>query len=277
MAGRQFPLPTTDFNGVVSDLNYMKDEANTNGKYFDDSGNGQRIILKADGKFDACNVNTYDNGSYSITNYVGVVTGASGAYSSTNGNSCTASSCCSGTSCPYIQSSRPNRGRCVSIKNYDIPDDSVIFVEDNAWVEGTINNKKVTIVAANLIGGSQANVYVGINDILYTNFDGSDIIGILAQKNVTVVRDSQNYLTIDAALLAQSGRVGRDYYSSHSYDKNTITINGSLATKLRYGFAYTDGTGYTNRVLNFDNNLLYFPPPYFPTGTEYYIDLWDEI
>jgi hypothetical protein len=29
--------------------------------------------------------------------------------------------------------------------------------------------------------------------------------------------------------------------------------------------------------LNFDNNLLYYPPPYFPTGTEYSIDLWDEL
>jgi hypothetical protein len=77
--------------------------------------------------------------------------------------------------------------------------------------------------------------------------------------------------------MAQLGRVGRDYYSSHSYDKDTITINGSMATNLRYGFAYTDGTGYDNRILNFDNNLLYYPPPYFPTGTEYAIDLWDEL
>jgi hypothetical protein len=50
-----------------------------------------------------------------------------------------------------------------------------------------------------------------------------------------------------------------------------------MATNLRYGLAYSDGTGYTNRILIFDNNLLYWPPPYFPTGTEYSIDLWEEL
>lgn len=89
------------------------------------------------------------------------------------------------------------------------------------------------------------------------------------------MRNAPEFLTVDAALLAQSGRVGRDHYPG--FDRNTLTINGSMATKLRYGFSYTDGTGFTNRILNYDNNLLYFPPPYFPTGTEYYIDLWDEI
>jgi hypothetical protein len=134
----------------------------------------------------------------------------------------------------------------------------------------------VTIAAADLIGGPVASAYIGINNILYTNTDGKDIIGIVAQKNISVVRDSQNMLTVDAALLAQSGRVGRDWYPS-SYDKNTITVNGSIATNQRYGFAWSDGTGYDTRNLNFDNNLLYYPPPYFPTGTEYYIDLWEEL
>jgi hypothetical protein len=247
-AGRQVFLPTVSFNGVLSDLNFMKGEAVAGrGKYFDDSGYGRRIILKNNGTYDICRVNSYDSASKSITNY------------KRNSGGGTCSSC---------------SGLCLS--NYPIVNNGVIFVENNIWLEGTINNKKITIAAANLIGGPPADAYIGINNLLYTNFDGKDIIGLIGQKDVSVVRDSQNILTIDAALLAQSGRVGRDYYS-HSYDKNTITVNGSIATKLRYGFAYTDGTGYDNRILNFDNNLLYFPPPYFPTGTEYYIDLWDEL
>lgn len=247
-AGRQMPLPTVSFNGVLSDLNFMKGEAVAgNGKYFNDLGYGRRIILKNNGTYDICTVNSYDSASKAITNY------------RRNSGGGTCGSC---------------SGLCLS--NYPIVNNGVIFVEDNVWLEGTINNKRITIAAANLIGGPPADAYIGINNLLYTNFDGKDIIGLLGQKDVSVVRDSQNMLTIDAALLAQSGRVGRDHYSS-SYDKNTIAVNGSIATKLRYGFAYTDGTGYDNRMLNFDNNLLYFPPPYFPTGTEYYIDLWDEL
>jgi len=249
-AGRQFPLPAVDFNGILSDLNNMKTEANTpgHGLYFNNLGGGRRIILKNNGTFDICTVDTYSTSSYAISRYKKV---------SNPNQTCTTCS-----------------GQCLS--NYPIPNNGIIFVENDVWIEGTISNSKVTIVAADLLGGTTANMYIGNNNLLYTNFDGKDIIGLVAQQNISVIRDSLSNLTIDAALLAQSGRVGRDYYSS-AYNKSSITINGSIATNLRYGFAYTDGTGYSDRILNFDNNLLYYPPPYFPTGTEYSIDLWDEL
>ncbi|PIR73890.1 MAG: hypothetical protein COU40_00110 [Candidatus Moranbacteria bacterium CG10_big_fil_rev_8_21_14_0_10_35_21] len=254
-AGRQFPLPEVSFVGVSSDLGFMKTEAkdNGNGIYFNSAGYGRHIILKTDGTFDVCTVNSYNSTTYVIEKY----------RKTSGGGTC--SSC---------------SGQCLN--NYPIPDDKIIFVEDNVWVEGKIDDKKVTIAAANLEGGSPANIYIGMNNsdaekghLLYTNFNGNDIIGLVAQNNISVVYNSENILEIDAALLAQSGRVGRDYYSGNY--KNTITVNGSIATAKRYGFAYTNGTGYANRNLNFDNNLLYYPPPYFPTGTEYSIDLWDEL
>lgn len=278
-AGRQFPKTAVDFNGLLTDLNYMKTQSQVagQGKYFNNDGMGRKIMLKTDGTYDVCTVNSFDSVSKSITDYKGVIAGASGSYNSTNGTACTTSSCCASSSCGWISSSNHNKGKCVSLNNYSIVSNGVIFVEDNVWVEGTISNKRITVVAANLTGsGSAADIYIGLNNLLYTNLDGKDIIGLIAQNNLSVVRDSQNTLTIDAALIAKDGRVGRDYYAS-SYNKSKITINGSMATNLRYGFAYTDGTGYADRILNFDNNLLYYPPPYFPTGTEYAIDLWDEI
>lgn len=246
--GRQFPVPTVDFNGLTADLNFIKAESQIAGRglYFDESYGGRRIIFRTDGQFDMCTVNNSNNGTKVISNYKKV----SG---SGNCNDCS--------------------GECRA--TYDIPDEGVIFVENNVWIEGTIDNSRVTVVAANLIGGSKADAYVGLDNLLYTNFDGTDVIGLIAQKDISVVKDAPNFLTIDAAILAQSGRVGQDHYPG--YNRNTLTINGSLATKLRYGFSYTDGTGFANRILNYDNNLLYSPPPYFPTGTEYYIDLWDEI
>ena len=235
LAGRQFPVPETSFSGVLSDLSFMKTKAQnpSTGRYFNNSGEGRHIILKADGNMDVRRVTSYNTTSNSITGESSSVT-------------------------------------------YPIPNQGVVFVEDNVWVEGTVNNKRVTIVAANLVGGAQANAFIGMNNIRYTNSDGSDIIGIIAQNDVEVIRESQNFLTIDAALLAQGGRVGRENYGTSDH-KNTITINGSIATNLRYGFAYTSGAGYTNRNLNFDNNLIYFPPPYFPTGTQYAIDQWEEL
>jgi hypothetical protein len=266
MAGRQFSVPEVSFSGATLILDDMRTEAQKPGGttlnnctaagcYFD-SSYPRRITLKSNGTMDVCRVSVYDSSSTTDGCY------AYGTYSISryrkNDNSGNCSSC-SGDCAPAT---------------YTIPGNGIIFVDNNVWIEGTVSNKKITIAAAN--SSSTGDIYVGINNLRYTNYDGRDIIGLVAQRNISIVGNSQNYLTVDAALLAQAGRVGRDYYS-HAYDKNTITVNGSIATFFRYGFAYTDGSGYDTRVLNFDNNLLYYPPPYFPTGTDYSIDLWEEL
>ena len=254
-AGRQFPVPTIDFNSLLADLNFMKSESQIvgQGRYFDNTNcsganYGRHIVLKNNDTMTVTTVRSYNTSSNSIT-----------------------SEGCS--------------------QDYPIPNGGIIFVENNVWLEGTVDGQRITVVAANLLGGDMANMYLGMNNLEYTHQDGQDIIGVFAQRNVEIIRESQNFLTIDGALLAQNGRVGREHYGTYCVRwwwwggcreyrtdrKDTITVNGSIATNLRYGFAWTDGTGYTNRILNFDNNLLYYPPPYFPTGTEYSIDLWDEL
>lgn len=247
-AGRQFPMPVVNFNGLVHDLGFLKGKAQSghgiyygNGKCGNKDNLGRHIILTGN-TMTVSTVTDYNKANYSIKN-----------------EGCT-------------------------LNNVPIPQNGIVFVENNIWLEGTINDRRTTFVAANLVGGPVASVFLGMNNLRYTNSDGSDIIGILAQYDIEVVKDSLDNLTIDAALLSQSGQVGRNYYtpfgcSSQSCKdhKGTITINGALATFLRYGFAFTDGTGYSYRILNFDNNLLYYPPPYFPTGTDYFIDLWEEL
>jgi len=239
-AGRTFPASTVDFNGVLGDLNYMKSEANSgNGVYFSGAGVNNR----------GTHIELRTDGTFrarQVRNY-------NAAYSITAYNG--------------------------SWNTYTIPDDGVIFVEDNVWLYGTINDRKVTVVAADLGGGPAPSVYI-LNDIRYTNTDGRDVIGVIGQNNIEIAWASESDLRIDAALLAQQGRVGREHYTSKGYspdNKSVITVNGAIATNLRYGFAWTDGTGYQNRDLYYDNNLLYYPPPYFPTGTEYEMDLWEEL
>lgn len=158
---------------------------------------------------------------------------------------------------------------------YPLPNNGAIFVENHVWLEGTLDGRRVTVVAANLTSASLKNVYLG-KDIRYTHDDCSDILGIIAQSDIEIYKGSEDDLRIDAALLAQSGRVGRAHYTGHGVNKSVITVFGALATNQRYGFAWTDSTGYTTRNLYFDNNLLYCPPPYFPSGTQYEMDLWEE-
>lgn len=278
--GRQFPVPEVSFTGVQSDLAHMKNVACNDtgsgctvvndcwsgGCYFDNSNEGRRLVLKTNGTFDVYRVNSVDATTNSILNFIG--------RRSNNGASCTTT--VNWSNAPNSQCQNRNLGggntcQC-NPQNENIPDDGVIYVEDNMWLEGQIDSgvTRLTLVAG--VG----TMYLGNNDLTYTSYDGTNILGIIGQQDVEIIRYSQDNLQIDGALIAQAGRVGREHYGWGDH-RATITINGAIATKQRYGFAYTDGTGYTDRNLNFDNNLLYYPPPYFPTGTEYSIDLWEEL
>ncbi|MFA5777041.1 MAG: pilus assembly PilX N-terminal domain-containing protein [Parcubacteria group bacterium] len=241
VAGREFPLSGITFSGVSSSFTTMEEATSKgNGKYFDSTGAGRRIILKTNGTYDICTVNFYWENSGSINNYL------------KNSGEGTCSTC---------------SGECLS--NYAIPDNGVIYVNDNVWVEGTINNKRVTIAA----GGSQSDIYIGMSNIRYTNYDGSEIIGLVARRNITVIKDCPDNFIADAALIATSGQVG---ICQNFTSKNSITFNGAMASYLQ-PFMVHGSSGFGERIYNFDNNLLYFPPPYFPTGTEYSIDLWEEL
>lgn len=236
--GRSFPVASTDFNGVLGDLSNMKTvaQAGTAGSRYFNNAGQGRHII------------LNSNDTFSIRT---------------------------------VQSFNAATNQIINYSggwtSYAIPDDGVIFVENNVWLSGTVNGRRVTIVAANLISASQKSVYIG-NDIRYTNYDCTDIIGIIGQNDIEIFRASEDDLRIDAAMIAQNGRVGRANYNGGGGDlyKTTITIFGAMATNQRYGFAWTDGTGYANRNLYYDNNLLYCPPPYFPTGTQYEMDLWEE-
>jgi hypothetical protein len=247
LAGRQFPLPPVDFNGVTADLALMKTAAQTNGFWRASStASGYHLILKNDNTFDLRKV--------------------SGLYSQ--------------GSCSNAKWSIENE---ILIGNYSLPNNGIIFLEDNVWVDGQINDARLTIIAAVLpdVVATRKNIVVN-RDLLYTNYDGTDVIGLIAQNNINVGLRSEDDLRIDAALIAQKGRVGRFYYDSNCsstyYTRQTITLYGMIGTYLRYGFAYTDGTGYQIRNLNYDANLLYAPPPSFPLTSDQYITLsWEEV
>jgi len=246
LAGKEYPTDYKDFNKVGVNFGTMYDMAQPSqgGLYFPllSSPNcGYHLLLQTDGKVSVRRVTSCGTTSHKINNES-------------------------------------------SATLYNMPENGLIFVEGNVWVEGTISNKRLTIAAANLQGGTLSDIYIW-RDIKYSHYDGSDVLGLIAQNNVSVGLYSNNILQVDAALVAQTGRVGRDYYtsgdSSTYYIRSTITINGAIATRRRYGFAWVCGgthcSGYRVRNIIYDNNLLYYPPPFFPTGDHYSVDLWEEV
>ncbi len=252
-AGRQFPVPALDFSGITTDLAQIKSDAQSNGFYRAGSGKlGYHIVLKTNGTFDL----------YQVTKFV-------------NSPSNCAISWQDGWSTWSIQNKS-------LIGNYAFPINGLIFLEDDVFVDGQINNVRLTIAAAVFPDNPSTRKSITVNnDLKYTNYDGKDVLSLIAQKNINVGLVSLDNLRIDAALVAQNGRVGRYYYSSSCgsyYIRQTITLYGMLATNQRYGFAYTNGTGYQIRNINYDGNLLYGPPPSFPlTSDQYVIVSWQEV
>lgn len=246
LAGKEFGATYKDFNQVGADFGgVMKpasqpSEGGLNLLALGSSYCGYHLVLRNDGKVNVTKVRSCSTTTYQITDERNLTT-------------------------------------------YNLPSNGLIYVEDDAWVEGTIKDARLTIAAADTQGGTMSNIYINHN-INYTYHDGRDVLGLIAQNNITVGLYSDNILNIDAAMVAENGRVGRNYYtysdSSTYYKRNTITVNGAIATNRRYGFAWTCGgshcSGYNIRNLIYDNNLLYTPPPFFPTGDHYSVDLWEE-
>lgn len=251
--GRLISQPTIDFSGFTTDLAILKADAQTaNGFYRDKAGSGYvgyHIVLKTNDTFDL----------YKISSWASLGS-------------------CSGTSSSWSIGNQTLQG------NYPFPSNGTIFIEDHIVVDGQINGARLTITAADLPVPSNPSNYKNIiinNDLLYTSYDGTDSIGLIAQNGIMAGMKSEDDLKIDAALIAQNDKVGRFYYSGWfcSYkNRSVISLYGMIASYTRYGFAYTDGTGYNTRNITYDANLLYAPPPSFPlTSDQYQILSWQEI
>ncbi len=255
VAGRQFPIQSIDFAGLTYDLAKLKTDSDNGGLHFYASGQkGYHIVLKTNKTFDLYKVNTlYTNSS------------------------------CTGSQTDWGMWSISSAGGAETfVANYAIPSNGLVFIEDHVWVDGQINGSRLTIGAGVFPDNASRRKNIIVNkDLLYTNFDGTDAIALIAQNNINVGLNSNNVLVIDAALMAQNGRVGRHYYSSScgsNYVRSTLTSYGMISTNIRYGFAYTDGTGYQTRNLTYDGNFLYAPPPSFPLSSDQYqVISWKEI
>lgn len=259
--GRKIETPRVDFAGLTTDLNAIKQKADADKRYFSASGAmGYHAVLKTNDTFDLYKVTSVSNSPSKHCNNTLDQDGW-GIWSISKED---------------------------WINNYSFPTSGVMFFEDNLWIDGQINTARLTIGVAKFYDSLPPLPSIIINENLkYTNYDGRDVIGLIAQNNINIGWKSADILRVDAALVAQNGRVGRYYYSPANFffskcepyeKRKEITLYGMIATYQRYGFAYTDGTGYEQRNIIYDANLLYNPPPDFPlAGDKYDLVSWEEI
>lgn len=167
---------------------------------------------------------------------------------------------------------------------FNIPANGVIFVMHNVWVDGQLNNStgtRATIFAfkdpINQALAGDCNPYpantmadiIIANDLRYQFYDGSDAIGLVAQRHVTFADTCPNNTRVDAALLA---RWGKRYPQSFVPNKNQIWLYGQTASYCEPSMS----GGYNYRVYEYDNNLTFAPPPHYPSSGQYTFISWKE-
>jgi len=162
---------------------------------------------------------------------------------------------------------------------HSYPAAGVIFCEDNVWVEGTINQQKITVAAADPEAGSHQRKKIYItNPIRYTNYDGRDKIGLLTQSDILLVQNVPNDMEIDAAMISKDGQVRIDQYRYEH--KGNIKVYGSLAHNggLLWTYDYGEGnwSGFATTETVMDKQNITNPPPRFPLTGSYSILSWRE-
>ncbi len=171
--------------------------------------------------------------------------------------------------------------------NLTAPTNGILFSPEEVWIQNaplsTGYKDRISIVAAKLPdGGAGTRKSINIvGNLTYAAHDGSAAIGLIAQQDVFVPQYVPDIMNVDAALLAQSGSVGYD--TANGDLKDTFTLFGSIAqSKNDYGFKTSGGScdpycsGFPTTSYSFDGNLIYAPPPHFPTTGNYSVLNWRE-
>jgi len=187
-----------------------------------------------------------------------------------------------------------------------LPPSGVIFVEDNVWVRtNSTFHGRVSIASGRLATNNSTDITIA-DQMLYSTKNGSDAIGLIAEKDVLVApyapatSGSFNF-EIDAAALAQSGSVTwpRYYDGTNTCTRGwtssnqTFTFYGSVATRQDWTWNYSSGgscgdmvkdtssntyySGIEHTNTTYDYNLQYAPPPSYPVTGSYNILSWREV
>jgi hypothetical protein len=183
---------------------------------------------------------------------------------------------------------------------YTIPSAcSLIFVDDRAWVEGTVKGKVTVVSATPSDVSTTPDAYIP-NNITYATGDGTSGLTLIAEGGILIPLTSPATMTIHGIFVAVGGAFERPFYTndpsygcpydvscvSASYPpyvtRTQLTVEGSIISNLRTGTQWVDGSnnfvsGYQNRVTSYDELQATNPPPFTPSAsTNYSFVLWKE-
>jgi hypothetical protein len=253
-----FPDDGIDFEGINVDFATLKSTAQTQGIYFDSSAaQGYHLVFNADGTADV----------YTVTE-TSMWKGWSHDYG-----------------CENLYQNIDNE---TNEGSYDVSGNPVFFFEDNLWIEGTLNGETTVAAARFPLDSYEVNIWIP-NNIVYLDRSGAHKLGLIAQHDIVMTKDVPEDLEINGALLAQSSRVLRHHYNYHDCKegnpemKDELTIYGSVISNLIAYWNFSGGgggqptSGFVKRNIEFDPNMYYDPPPFFPSDGELEMVDWQEV
>jgi len=250
-----YPVPLFDFTGITIDLAHIKAMAQASGHYLppvtviDPAGDGYHIVFQNDGTIQVRIITLLlPTTAYSLEegwHQHSVIIGSEYVYDTYTIN----------------------------------PACSALFAEDDLWLEGEVKGK-VMIASADLIDPNEDTSVILVGDINYTAFDGSDGLGVVAEKDILISSESPQQMELRGIFIAQKGWFGRNHYPDNFRDR--LEINGSIVSNGRVGTKWSSGghmvSGYSERENYIDTRLIYYPPSFVPyVNYEYALLNWEEI
>ena len=250
-----YPITPLNFDGFIGDVDDIKDAAVANLTYFDPS-------IDIDSSADGYHVKLKDNGTLEVW----IITDLSSV---------------SGYSLEegwhddefiiedeYWYQTYPISASC-----------GVFYFEDDLWIEGTLKGR-LTIASANLLTSGAYTDVVIPGSIDYTTDDGSDVLEVIAERNMLISPISPDSMVLRGIFIAQDGRFGINHYIDN--EKTLLQTFGAVISRGRTGTQWTAGgeiiSGYRTRDDYIDSNLIYGAPPFTPhLEPDFRVIKWEEI
>jgi hypothetical protein len=160
---------------------------------------------------------------------------------------------------------------------FNVPASGVVYFADDVWVSGAYSSP-LTIV-------SDSDMYL-IGDYGPSDANTTATSGLIAKGNIIVpawYKSVKTDMTIDAALMSQSGRIYADIKQGVIRDR--ITITGALTAFDAGGtwgsvdsFTGQPVAGFRQNVYTYDQRLNAYPPPMYPVVLDgsLKVDTWLE-
>lgn len=246
-----FPVSSIDFSSITSDLAAIRTSAQANGIYLAASGaQGYSLVFNANSTVSI----------YRVTSLRAHQTGYDVAGNAHNED------------IDYNARTQLDGNPGVGgVQAFNMPTNGLIFIEDRTWVEGTVDGRAMVAVGRLPYNPATAPSIIIPNNLVYEIQDGSDVLGLIGQKDILLSYFAPDDLNVHAAFIAQNGAFQR--YCYPNTEKDTLTIYGSITSAGRaaiYSTCSGDQSGYPTRNYTYDSNLLYGPPPAYPLSDDGY-------